>query len=659
MKLSQKLHLGSANLAEARVLPHFVTGFRDGNARLGEFRLSRTRLKTPALFPVFNMLTGPAKGGLGNTGGIFKFLKKWVLLEQRFPSYLSEVLHFTDFNLSPSMLDRWLPRDRSKTIHDWVNEWFLGEGVGPGRLTLFSDSGGFRLLFNSEMDVERFGVRPTPASILDLQLRYGADIVASLDYPLPPNTPPPEEVERSRRSLANALELLRLLEQVPETDVPFPYLAVHGQTTEGIRRYVQKLLRKLHSEGFTRPFGIAVGSLVPRRANYETIVALVHAALDELHKTERFDPGAIPVHVFGVTGDMIPVLSFLGVDSFDSSSHVQSARALGYYEPETWRPVPFRQLDDLPCDCAACAQMRVHGLADLKSIMDREGRVAHRSKRTREPLLKSQIYAWIAWHNLLLHSDEVETTRRAIFDGDLIEHVVRFGTARPRAQKLLSYLGNVDPQVQARLEHVPISLFQVSSPTDVSSIGAYSLAFTPDDFDVGTLGYRPAKRKEVLLLLPCSAEKPYSQSRSHQLVTGSLKKAFGKRTARIERVSVSGLYGPVPEEFEELDQVAGYNYYLTSSAHKQIALVTERLARFLQEHRGHFSMVVGYATSRAYRRVMQDAFAQAGTGTLLPRSPTSLSHTEFARTQNLSELVGWLCSVLPATDIRVKSLVAN
>jgi predicted RNA-binding protein len=357
---------------------------------------------------------------------------------------------------------------------------------------------------------------------------------------------------------------------------------------------------------------------------------------EEVAQTELFDPLTIPVHVFGITGDMIPILSYLGVDTFDSSTHVQAARALGYYDPETWRPMRFDSLERLECECAACLHMAQYGLRALQRIIHRPGRQTHRGGHTRRAIIKSEIYAAIAWHNLLLQLQEVEHTRRALFDGDLIEHVVRFGSARPRTEKLLSYLAKVDLKVEQRLSHLPPTIFE-NGLTEVRE-REYSLAYSSADFDVASRAYSPRKQKDVLLLLPCSAEKPYSKSRSHQLVMKALKQALGDRMNCIEKVSVSGLYGPVPHKFESEEPVHKYNYYLTSSAHKQMELITERLTRFLQDNGECFPIIVGYATSKAYRRVIRDALSRFGRGVLLPTILGPSSVAQFPRAENLEQL---------------------
>lgn len=614
MRLQTSLRLTSHNLAIDRWHPAFSTRQVAHQARLGELQFRNMRLRTPALFPVFNMLTGPATHGLGQTGGIFKYLKKFVLLGEQYPCYLTEVLHFSDFGISPSMLDRWLPRDGTKNLHTWMADWAAQESRAPIRQAIFCDSGGFRMLFNTELDLEHFGVRPTAESILQLQLRFGANMAASLDYPLPPDTSKEDEKERTKKSRENAVALMALLDDVPDEAAPLPYLAVHGQTDESIRRYVDRLLARLASFGVKRPFGLAIGSLVPRRSSYEVVVDLVRTAMETIRHNPHFDPATIPVHVFGITGDMIPVLAYLGVDTFDSSSHIQSARALGYYEPDSWKPIHFGKLTDLVCDCPACREMRRQGLSFMQEMLDAQGYRLYVNERTGDDFLKSEVYALVAWHNLSLQIDEVDTTRRAIHDDALVEHVVRVGTLRPRSQKLLGYLRAVDSRVEARIEHALPALFPEGAPEAAThSPVLTSLSYRPDDFNVLNTRYSVPKGKRVLLLLPCAHEKPYSASRSHRIVSSFIEAWLGKaRITEIEKVSISGLYGPVPQACEDLPEVVGYNYYLNSSAHQQIELVTTRLAEFLQRFGGSFEAIVGYAVSPAYRTSMDRAFQRVG-----------------------------------------------
>lgn len=118
-------------------------------------------------------------------------------------------------------------------------------------------------------------------------------------------------------------------------------------------------------------------------------------------------------------------------------------------------------------------------------------------------------------------------------------------------------------------------------------------------------GYRP--RGKVLLILPCSARKPYSNSVSQRLYWRTALTAFPQEEW-LERATLSGVYGIVPAEWEKL--ISDYDFNLnrasyTRGRHKEIiALLAGRVARFLTRHAESFKAVVSYGRER-YREVME------------------------------------------------------
>src|SRR5262249_22672654 len=151
-----------------------------------------------------------------------------------------------------------------------------------------------------DVDISDFGYQATQESILQLQLAYGADIVASLDYPVPPFLNSKQAEDRIAKSVQNAVTLMKLLYQENKRDLtgkrPFPILAVHGQTPSQIQSCVINLLGQLGAEGFSEePFGIGIGSLVPLRlsSNADKVVMIVKSVIDTLHGPDipsQFNP---------------------------------------------------------------------------------------------------------------------------------------------------------------------------------------------------------------------------------------------------------------------------------------------------------------------------------------------------------------------------------
>jgi predicted RNA-binding protein len=159
-----------------------------------------------------------------------------------------------------------------------------------------------------------------------------------------------------------------------------------------------------------------------------------------------------------------------------------------------------------------------------------------------------------------------------------------------------------------------------------------SIGLTRDSFSIPDT-YRPPDGKEILLLLPCSKDKPYKAARSHQAVMMALHK-----DSRVHVVTISGLYGPVPEELEEEPEVMLYDYVLSPEAAEQCNEVTKRLTQFLKRYGGNYRLVVAYVTTRAYREVIQKALKAYRRGVLLPKALREQTSKEFLRYENIQEL---------------------
>ncbi len=323
------------------------------HGRLGHLKLARAVVPTPILFPVVALMTGPSPRG----GGLWKYILQanddHSLLRRNMP-VMSQVLHFLDFSSNnKGVLDRWR--------QDGVRQRYKAEVKPPVDFAapLFLDSGGYKLLWNDTIDLSNYGLSikdDGPGAILELQEDLGGDIVATLDYPLPPGLAASEAKERTRKSIENAIITARTLNENDDYR-PFLFIAAHGQGRAGMEHYIRTTLRHLQEEMVdTHPFGFAVGSLVPLRGSkkYTSIIEILRGLCGAIPDNMR---SRIPIHVFGITGNLVPILAYLGVDSFDSSTYVQEARSLGYIDPNTVRAVPALELDHLTRECRICRHL--------------------------------------------------------------------------------------------------------------------------------------------------------------------------------------------------------------------------------------------------------------------------------------------------------------
>ncbi len=71
--------------------------------------------------------------------------------------------------------------------------------------------------------------------------------------------------------------------------------------------------------------------------------------------------------------------------------------------------------------------------------------------------------------------------------------------------------------------------------------------------------YQPPVGKKIVVLLPCSAKKPYSESKSHQLFRRAIDAALGDARAYLSEVILTSPLGIVPRELERISPAVNYD----------------------------------------------------------------------------------------------------
>ena len=608
--------------------------------RVGELRLQRNGevlppLSTPILYPVISFMTGSTPRG----GGLWKYLLR-DLMKHDVPM-LSQVLHFLDFPFEGKHLTKW----RQKTMREWYQEV-----NGVYNAPLFLDSGGFKLLYSTGLDLKKFGIeKETEADdIFALQEDFGGEIIASLDYPLPPGLERSEAEKRMNLSLENAYRVAELL--TTKARPPFLYVCCHGQSQSDIENYVRQVFDRLL--GVLPSFGLAIGSLVPLRGKQDAaVLERICGVQKAIPESERHHT---PIHAFGVSGELTPILTYMGVDSFDSTSYIQAARGLNYADPLTRSKWKLMELDELTCTCRICREV---SLDEMQRTLMEE--VSY--KRTSTGKYKSECYAAIALHNFELEAGLLSRMKDAIEADEALEELVRHASTGRGIRRAVDWLmenneafasrmaktviGSSASENRRTVESNPdqLELFPALSKKETSSDlrkeqPTISLNYTPDSFFIPA-DYEPPKDKRVLLAIPCAGKKPYSLSRTHTIINTKLQNAFGKNQRVIHKITLSGLYGPVPEEFESEEPVVRYDFQLSPRNTAQIQLGADRFKAYLDKHSDHYTLVVGYATSQAYRKVFEYLQEDRSDFILLPIKPKQKRLSEFFRHVHLDELI--------------------
>lgn len=583
----------------------------EGFARLGELSVQQGTIQTPCLLPVANFIGGSTT----NCGGLWKYLRQ-ELFNTNLP-LMSEIMQFLNFNISPKSLKKW----REKTFHEWFQNF---------KQPLFLDSGGFQLLNNKEFGLERFELDVAPEEILDLQIDFGGDIIATLDYPIPPNLKDVEAEERIQFSIENTITTLRLLQAKGDEDTKV-FVPIHGRTPEEISAYIRRFVARFNRSRLERSYnGFAVGSLVPLRGNPEQIIAILAAVKKTLAEKQLND---YPVHVFGVGSTLIPYLVYLGFDTFDSSTYVAKARNLHYSHPDTWANQRATQLEELICQCSVCAQLNV---AEMNSVLKSTD-----SFQTINGRFKSEFYAYIAMHNLNLHIGELKESIQAAKDGCLERHLVEFTNKHIHQGKPLEALCNEFPDLKKKLGRIVHAVIKPKTKEKRN----VSLKYKPTDFAIPE-NYRVPKKESILLLFPCSKEKPYSTSQTYKRISTAVQENLNGTTKKIHFVVLSGLYGPVPLKYDNRPETKNYDYVLTFRNHAGIELVGRRLAEYLENHGEKFDYIVAIAASKPYRKAILMGVEGFENVQVFPKHKLSASTGRTAQIQQgLEECMKFLKSI--------------
>ncbi len=104
--------------------------------------------------------------------------------------------------------------------------------------------------------------------------------------------------------------------------------------------------------------------------------------------------------------------------------------------------------------------------------------------------------------------------------------------------------------------------------------------------------YVPPQWKDILLLLPCSARKPYSSSRTHMRIADGLGDIRRWRD-RVHRVVITSPLGAVPMELEELYPAAYYDLPVTGSWYPEEIDRTRRIVRSIVE-KGPYREIISF-----------------------------------------------------------------
>jgi archaeosine synthase len=184
----------------------------------------------------------------------------------------------------------------------------------------------------------------------------------------------------------------------------------------------------------------------------------------------------------------------------------------------------------LPCTCEVCRNNTVEGLKSLPP---------------------AERFALLARHNYLKLEEELNRVKLHIRRGMVREYVEKQCRSRPWLAALL------------RLADDRYDYLEQRTPTYRSSEMLACSAESQNRVEVRRFAHRVKKRfkseGDILLIIPCSARKPYSTSRSHM----AMARALGKYRGYVHELILTSPLGVVPRELELVYPAAHYDVAVT------------------------------------------------------------------------------------------------
>ena len=271
-----------------------------------------------------------------------------------------------------------------------------------------------------------------------------------------------------------------------------------------------------------------------------------------------------PDAALGLSGVATPrnvaLLAYAGIDLVDATL-ARTKGTQGMYLTADAEHF-LADLDELPCACPACAKPRI--------------------EFTR---------ADCAEHNVNALRAELRRVRERIRSGRLRDYVE--GQARHEGW-LTAAFREFDDQWGYLEERTPLMRDAEVTAASAETLDRVEIRRFADRV---TSRYRNRFTDQPLVLVPCSATKPYSDSQSHRQFHDAIK-------WRGHTVSMTSPIGVVPQELETTYPAQHYDSVVTGDwSEDEIQFVAEVLRRYLE--RNDYSRVVAHVPEDGYREICE------------------------------------------------------
>ena len=268
----------------------------------------------------------------------------------------------------------------------------------------------------------------------------------------------------------------------------------------------------------------------------------------------------------------LALLVYLGIDLLDGI-RMTADGLLGRYHTRdgVWTA---SDLAELPCRCPHCREMVADGVSAARLVS----------------------------HNLEKLEEELLAVREAVRSESLREYVERQVRVAPNQTAALRLLDQEHSYLERR---APVSRRSTLYANCSESLARVEVT----RFAERVISRYTAPQSDVLLLLPCSAKKPYSLSRSHRLFA----EVVGSRRRYLHELILTSPLALVPRELEEAYPAASYDVPVTGRwDREERAWLTQCLEGYLKKNR--YARVVAHLEGELEETVRESGLDAVYTG---------------------------------------------
>ncbi len=245
----------------------------------------------------------------------------------------------------------------------------------------------------------------------------------------------------------------------------------------------------------------------------------------------------------------IPIFAYAGIDVFNTDFAKIAAKQSFYLTDFSGKQLD--RIKELPCFCEACTSVD-----KITNLLKKDPQNSNST--------------FLEKHNKMMLAKKIREIRNAIRNQELrsyIEQMVHSNVFSGTALRLLDkYYSDLFISRTATWQTAPIN--------HITTYSFYRPAI--QGFQRRMLDrYKIPDKKKIVVIFPCSARKPYSQSKSHKKFLNTLDSLDKRKGGYIQELILTSPLGVIPRELETVYPAAHYDIPVTgdwSFEEKEIAV---------------------------------------------------------------------------------------